>query len=86
MVSKAELRSDETKITLHYITSFRTPFTPTVTNGASTKSFKFSKCELEKVAFQTFFDSIRVCEFLEIERKRIPCLQSREQETLLVEL
>ena len=27
-------------ITLHYITSFHTPITPTVTNGASTKSFQ----------------------------------------------
>ena len=37
---------------LHYITSFNTPITPTVTNGASTKSFKFSECELKKVSFQ----------------------------------
>ena len=41
-------------ITLHYITSFHTPVTPKVTNGASTKSFKFSECKLEKVSFQKF--------------------------------
>ena len=61
-------------ITLHYITSFHTPITPTVTNGASTKSFKFSECELKKVSFQKFFEGISVCEFLKIGRKRIPCL------------
>ena len=47
---------------IHYITSFHTPLTPTVTNGASTKSFKFSECELKKVSFQKFFESISVCE------------------------
>ena len=65
-------------ITLHYITSFQTPLTPTVTNGASTKSFKFSECELKKVSFQKFFEGISVCEFLKIGRKRIPCLRSGE--------
>ena len=65
-------------ITLHYITSFQTPITPTVTNGASTKSFKFSECELKKVSFQKFFEGISVCEFLKIGRKRIPCLRSGE--------
>ena len=39
-------------ITLHCITSFLTPITSTVTNGASTKSFKFSECELKKASFQ----------------------------------
>ena len=73
-------------ITLHYITSFQTPITPTVTYGASTKSFKFYECELKKVSFQKFFESISVCEFLEIGRKRIPCLRSGEQETPLAEL
>ena len=73
-------------ITLHYITSFHTPITPTVTNGASTKSFKFSECELKEVSFQTLFESISVCEFLEIGRKRIPCLRSGERETPLAEL
>ena len=68
----------ELYITLHYITSFQTPITPTVTNGASTKSFKFSECELKKVSFQKFFEGISVCEFLKIGRKRIPCLRSRE--------
>ena len=62
------------------------PITPTVTNGASTKSFKFSECELKKVSFQKFFESIGVCEFLEIGRKRIPCLWSGERETPLAEL
>ena len=65
-------------ITLHYITSFQTPITPTVPNGASTKSFKFSECELKKVSFQQFFEGISVCEFLKIGRKRIPCLRSGE--------
>ena len=73
-------------ITLHYITSFHTPITPTVTNDASTKSLKFSECELKKVSFQKFFEGIGVCEFLEIGRKRIPCLRSRERETPLAEL
>ena len=59
-------KDDPHYITLHYITSFHTPITPTVTNGASTKSFKFSECELKKVSFQKFFEIIRVCEFLEI--------------------
>ena len=45
-------------ITLHYITSFHTPVTPKVTNGSSTKSLKFFECELEKVSFQKFFESI----------------------------
>ena len=62
---------------IHYITSFHTPVTPTVTNGASTKSFKFSECELKKVSFQKFFEGISVCEFLEIRWKRIPCLRMR---------
>ena len=73
-------------ITLHYITSFHTPITPTVTNGASTKSFKFSECELKKKSFQKFFEGISVCEFLEIGRKRIPCIRSGERETPLAEL
>ena len=59
---------------LHYITSFHTPVTPTKTNDASTKSIKFSECELKKVSFQKFLESISVCEFLEIGRKRIPRL------------
>ena len=45
------------------------PVTLTVTNGTSTKSFKFSKCKLKKVSFFFFFESISVSEFLEIERK-----------------
>ena len=73
-------------ITLHYITSFHTPITPIETNGVSTKSFKFSECELKKVSFQQFFESISVCEFLEIGRKRILCLRSGERETPLAEL
>ena len=74
-------------ITLHYIgTSFHTPITLTVINGASTKSFKFSKCELKKMSFQKFFESISVCEFLEIGRKGIPCFRSGERETALAEL
>ena len=73
-------------ITLHYIPSFHTPITPTVTNGASTKSFKFSECELKKMSFQKFFESISVCEFLEIGRKGIPCFRSGERETTLAEL
>ena len=60
---------------LHYITSFHTPITPTVTNGASTNSFKFSKCELKKVSFQKFFDSISVCEFLETEENSTPLVR-----------
>ena len=72
-------------ITLHYITSFHMQITPTVTNGASTKSFKFSEGELKKVSFQKFFESISVCEFLEIGRKRIPCLRSGERKTPLTE-
>ena len=73
-------------ITLHCITSFHTPITPTVTNGASTKSFKFSECELKKMSFQKFFESISVCEFLEIGRKGITCFRSGERETPLIEL
>ena len=59
--------------TLQYIT-FHTPFIPTVTNGASTKSFKSSECELSKVRFQKLFKSISMCEFLEIGWEGIPCL------------
>mgnify|MGYP003488316992 CR=1 FL=1 len=68
------------------IPSFHTPITPTVTNGASTKSFKFSECELKKMSFQKFFESISVCEFLEIGWKGIPCFRSGERETTLAEL
>ena len=73
-------------ITLHYIPSFHTPITPTVTNGASTKSFMFSECELKKMSFQKFFESISDCEFLEIGWKGIPCFRSGERETTLAEL
>ena len=84
LLSKGSRRS--MYITLHYITSFQTPVTPIVTNGASTKSFKFSECELKKVSFQKLFERISVYEFLEIGRKGIPRLGSREQETPLAEL
>ena len=60
-------------ITLHYITlrHFNRPITPTVTNGASTKSFKFSECELKKSEFsKVTFEGISVCEFLEIGLRR----------------
>ena len=63
-------------ITLHYITSFHTPVTPTVTNGASTKSFKFSEYKLKKMSFQKFFESISICEFLEMEMEK--CGSDRE--------
>ena len=79
----------QSKLTLHYITLrhfIRHWITPTVTNVASTKLFKFSECELKKMSFQKFFESISVCEFLEIGRKRIPCLWSGERETTLAKL
>ena len=58
---------------------FLTSITPTVTNGASTKSFKFSESEFEEMSFQKCFESISICEFLEIEGKRIPCLRSGKE-------
>ena len=80
-------------ITLHYITlGYMTLHNVisyanyTYSDGASTKSSKFSECELKKVSFQKFSQSISVCEFLEIERKRIPCLRFGERESPLAEL
>ena len=65
LMARIEIWSEPVFGKLHYyITSFQTPVTPTVTNGASTKSFKFSECELKKVSFQKFFESISICEFL----------------------
>ena len=46
---------------LHYITAYHMPVTPTVTNGASTNSFKFSECKLKKMSFQKFFENISIC-------------------------
>ena len=73
---------------LHYITlrHFIRQLHYTVTNGAATKSFKYSECELKKMSFQNFFESISVCEFLKIGRKGIPCFRSGERETTLAEL
>ena len=76
-VQSIKLDNNCYQMLLHYIMSFHTPVTPKVTNGASTKPLKFSECELEKVSFQKFFESISVPEFLlEIGRKGIPYLRS----------
>ena len=49
-------------ITLHYVISYAN-YTYS-DNGASTKSFKFSECELKKVSSQKFFEGISVCEWI----------------------